>query len=89
MVIDDEIELASLSKEFLRKRGYNVVSFTDPVLAFEYFREIWDRHSLIITDLRMPDICGIDLAKNIREINSKVQSNNFFDDGSWYRGFAR
>jgi DNA-binding response OmpR family regulator len=39
MVIDDEIELASLSKEFLRKRGYNVVSFTDPVLAFEYFRE--------------------------------------------------
>jgi DNA-binding response OmpR family regulator len=39
MVIDDEIELASLFKEFLRKRCYNVVSFTDPILAFEYFRE--------------------------------------------------
>ncbi|CAN5646584.1 hypothetical protein BH23THE1_BH23THE1_25940 [soil metagenome] len=43
MVIDDEIELASLFKEFLRKEGYNVVSFTDPILAFEYFRETWDK----------------------------------------------
>jgi DNA-binding response OmpR family regulator len=38
-VIDDEIELASLFKEFLRKEGYNVVSFTDSVSAFEYYRE--------------------------------------------------
>jgi DNA-binding NtrC family response regulator len=72
-VIDDEIELASLFKEFLRKEGYDVVSFTDPVLAFEYYRETADKHSLIITDLRMPGICGIDLAKNVREISSKVK----------------
>ena len=73
IVIDDEIELASLFKEFLRKEGYTIVSFTDPVLAFEYYRETADKHSLIITDLRMPGICGIDLAKNVREINSKVK----------------
>ena len=73
IVIDDEIELASLFKEFLRKEGYNVVSFTDPALAFEYYSETADRHSLIITDLRMPGMCGIDLAKNVREINSKVK----------------
>jgi CheY-like chemotaxis protein len=72
-VIDDEIELASLFKEFLRKEGYDVVSFTDPVLAFEYYRETSDKHSMIITDLRMPGICGIDLAKNVREINRKVK----------------
>jgi DNA-binding response OmpR family regulator len=72
-VIDDEIELAFLFKEFLIKEGYNVVSFTDPELAFEYFKKTANRHSLIITDLRMPGICGIDLAKNIRDINSKVK----------------
>jgi CheY-like chemotaxis protein len=72
-VIDDEIELASLFKEFLGKEGYTVVSFTDPVLAFEYYRETSDKHSMIITDLRMPGICGIDLAKNVREINRKVK----------------
>jgi DNA-binding response OmpR family regulator len=70
IVIDDEIELASLFKTFLENEGYDVVSFTDPTLALEYFKETSDKHSLIITDLRMPGMCGIDLAKNIRKINN-------------------
>ena len=56
IVIDDEIELASLFKEFLTKGGYDVVSFTEPVLAFKYYKETVGKHSLIITDLRMRDM---------------------------------
>jgi CheY-like chemotaxis protein len=73
LVVDDEPELASLFRAFLTKEGYDVVSFTDPVLALEYFKETANKHSLIITDLRMPGICGIDLAKNIRQINNRVK----------------
>jgi CheY-like chemotaxis protein len=73
VVVDDEVELATLFKTFLENQGYDVVSFTDPVLALEYFKATEDKHSLIITDLRMPSICGIDLAKEIRQINSKVK----------------
>ena len=73
IVVDDEPELASLFKAFLKNEGCNVVSFTDPVLALEYYKETENKHSLIITDLRMPDICGIDLAKSIREFNSKIK----------------
>jgi CheY-like chemotaxis protein len=73
IVVDDELELACLFKEFLNNEGYNVVSFTDPVLALEYYKETVDRHSLIITDLRMPGICGIDLAKSIREFDNKIK----------------
>ena len=73
IVVDDEIELATLFREFLKKQGYDVVSFTDSVLAFEYFKESADIHSLIITDLRIPGICGVDLARSIREINSKIK----------------
>jgi CheY-like chemotaxis protein len=65
IVVDDEPELASLFKAFLKKEGYDVVSFTDPILALEYYKETADKHSLIITDLRMPGICGIDFAKNM------------------------
>lgn len=73
IVIDDEIDLASLFKEFLKKQGYDVVSFTDPELAFEYYAETANKFSLVITDLRMPGMSGLQLAKNIREINSKVK----------------
>jgi DNA-binding NtrC family response regulator len=73
IVVDDELELASLFKAFLKNKGYDVVSFNDPVLALEYYKETADKHSLIITDLRMPGICGIDLAKSIREFDIKVK----------------
>jgi CheY-like chemotaxis protein len=73
IVVDDELELASLFKAFLKNEGYDVVSFTDPVLALEYYKETAANHSMIITDLRMPGICGIDLAKSIREIDSKIK----------------
>jgi DNA-binding NtrC family response regulator len=57
----------------LRKEGYDVVSFTDPELALEYYKETPAKFSLIITDMRMPGICGIDLAKSIRVIDSKIK----------------
>ena len=60
IIVDDEPELASLFREFLREEGHDVVSFTDPLLTLEFFKETADKHSLIITDLRMPGICGID-----------------------------
>jgi CheY-like chemotaxis protein len=73
IVVDDEPELATLFKAFLKNEGYEAVSFTDPVLALEYFKETAEKHSLIITDLRMPGICGIELAKSIREMNIKIR----------------
>jgi two-component SAPR family response regulator len=73
IVVDDEMELANLFKTFLEHQGYNAISYVDPVLALDYFKQTSDSHSLILTDLRMPGICGIDLAKKIRAINSKIK----------------
>ena len=73
IIVDDEIEHADLFKEFLKKEGFNAISFTDPIMALEYFKETSSKHSLMITDMRMPDINGIDLAKNIREINNEIK----------------
>lgn len=73
IVVDDEIELATLFKTFLNQQGYNTISFVDPVLALEYFKETSNKHSLIITDLRMPALNGIELAKKVRELNTNIK----------------
>jgi len=73
MVVDDESELATLFKTFLDKEGHNVHSFTDPTIALEYFKQSPDKHSLIITDLRMPSLSGLQLARRIRELNTSVK----------------
>ena len=73
IVVDDEMELATLFKTFLNQQGYNTMSFVDPVLALEYFKETSDKHSLIITDLRMPSLNGLELAKKVRELNTNIK----------------
>jgi len=73
MVVDDEAQLASLFREFLTKSGFNAVSFTDPLLAIEHYKHNHARYSIIITDMRMPTMSGIEMACNIREIDPAVR----------------
>ena len=42
IVIDDEMELAALFKTFLSKEGFDAISFTDPLIALEYFKDTFD-----------------------------------------------
>ena len=72
MVVDDEEELANLYRIFLERSGFNSVSFTDPLSALEHYRQNYDKYSLVITDWKMPNLDGIQLAKKIREYNDTV-----------------
>lgn len=73
IVIDDEIEILTLFKNFLQNMGLKVTAFTDPLAALEYFNKNPDNYSMIITDLWMPSLCGIDLINCIRKTNTKIK----------------
>ena len=73
MVVEDEKELASLFKTFLERMGYDPFTFTDPIMALEFFKQGTKEFSLILTDLRMPEMSGLDLATEIRKINEKIK----------------
>lgn len=83
MVVDDDEDLARLFKRLLEGSGYNSVSFTEPLLALKHFKDDPHKYWLVIADLRMPNLNGIDLAKSIRNISSSVKIlliTGFFDD---------
>ncbi len=83
MVVDDDEELARLFRRLLEETGFNSVSFTDPLLAFKHFQDDPQRYWLVIADLKMPNLNGIDLAKRIRNNSSSVKIlliTGFFDD---------
>ena len=73
MVVDDEEKLACLFMELLKGSGFDTVSFTDPLLALNHFRSNPKQYAVILSDLRMPGINGIEFAKRIRELNPKVK----------------
>ena len=73
MIVEDEKELASLFKASLERMGYDTVTFTDPIMALEFFKQGSKKFSLILTDLRMPEMSGIELAAEIRKFNDKIK----------------
>lgn len=73
LVVDDEEDIASLLRDYITKIGISVESFTDPVSAYNSFRENPYSFHLVLTDFRMPRLNGIDLANKIREINTTTK----------------
>ena len=83
MVVDDDEELARLFRRLLEWSGFDSVHFTDPRLALKHFESDPQRYWLVITDLKMPILNGIDLAKRIRNNSSSAKIlliTGFFDD---------
>jgi two-component system phosphoglycerate transport system response regulator PgtA len=73
MIVDDEVDICNLFRDALQVAGYNVRAFTDPTEAFEDFRLHNEEYGVIITDIRMPKISGIELIKRVNQINKNVK----------------
>jgi DNA-binding NtrC family response regulator len=73
MIVDDEVDICNLFRDALQVAGYNVRAFTDPTEAFEDFRLHNEEYGVIITDIRMPEMSGIELIKRVNQINKNVK----------------
>jgi DNA-binding NtrC family response regulator len=75
-VVDDDIYITKLFHEALRENidGISVFSFIDPVIAFEHFTENNANYALVISDLRMPNLNGLELLKKVKTSNPKVRT---------------
>jgi DNA-binding NtrC family response regulator len=75
-VVDDDVGTAIFFHEALRQNieGISVFSFTDPVEAFEHFIENKENYVLVISDLRMPGLNGLELLKKVKTSNPKVRT---------------
>ncbi|WP_321492237.1 cache domain-containing protein [uncultured Desulfobacter sp.] len=70
MVVDDEEAIRSLLKILLEKYGYQVTLFQNGSDALEAFRLDPGRYDLIVTDMTMPKLSGIELSKAVLKIKS-------------------
>ncbi len=62
-IVDDEPDTVQLFKDILSTNGYNLVGFTNPLLALEHIQEYQEEYVLILSDYKMTPIDGCDLAK--------------------------
>jgi PAS domain S-box-containing protein len=72
LLVDDEDILVELNKQRLGRLGYDVVATTSSAEALDAFRREPDMFDLVITDLTMPGMTGIDLAADLLKIRPTV-----------------
>ncbi len=65
LMADDESNILNLSSEALKQLGYDVVTASNGIMAFE--KALAERPDLIILDRQMPGMSGIEVCKKIRE----------------------
>ena len=73
LLVDDEPDLNLTLKINLEANGFKVDSFTDPLSALENFKEEAGVYELLILDIKMPNMNGFELFRQIKKIDDKVK----------------
>jgi DNA-binding response OmpR family regulator len=73
LLVDDEPDLNLTIKMILEDNGFKVDSFTDPLSALENYKEEAGMYDLLILDMKMPQMNGFELYRQIKKIDDKVK----------------
>jgi CheY-like chemotaxis protein len=73
VVVDDDVDIVQVLKLGLLRNGFSVDAFTNPEEALQNFKSNADSYCLVLSDIRMPGLSGIQLTKRIKAINPNVK----------------
>jgi len=71
LLVDDEEDIRSVLSMALEDMGYEVLAAENGREGLRHFKE--SRPSIVITDIKMPDIDGVDLLKRIKGVDPDVE----------------
>jgi PAS domain S-box-containing protein len=72
LFLDDEEPLVAVAKRMLDRLGYRVAGFTRPSEAIGYFRQHAGEVDVVITDLNMPGISGLQAAAELSQVRPGI-----------------
>jgi PAS domain S-box-containing protein len=72
LYLDDEESLVILAKRMLERMGYRVTGFKDPAEALAAFAAAPQDFDLVLTDLSMPGMSGMDVSRQILRIRPEI-----------------
>jgi two-component system cell cycle sensor histidine kinase/response regulator CckA len=85
LLVEDEEALRAIGKEILEAYGYNVLLAGDGVAALELARDHTDPIRLLMTDILMPNMGGIELAERLSALHPELKilyTSGYNDSGS-------
>ena len=71
LLVDDELDIVYLVKVGLERKGFEVDSYIDPILALHNFKR--GTYQLLILDIKMPKMNGLDFLDKIKKEDDKIK----------------
>lgn len=72
LIVDDESAIVGLLNDILKAFGYTTIGIQDPLQALDLFRTEHASIDLVITDLTMPNLSGLKLARLLHETSKST-----------------
>jgi two-component system cell cycle sensor histidine kinase/response regulator CckA len=73
LVVDDEPNITDAARRALSKQGYEIIVAADGAEAMALFNKHREKIKLIVTDIMMPHMDGIEMIRQIRKIDPHVK----------------
>lgn len=70
LLVDDERNILNLARMYLVRDGFNIETSTDGLDALERIRK--DRPALVVLDLMLPGMNGLEICRTLRSENNQV-----------------
>jgi two-component system cell cycle sensor histidine kinase/response regulator CckA len=72
MLVDDEESVRHVGSSLLRIMGFTPAVFSRPSMALDAFLSNPKEYTAVISDLTMPEMSGLDLARKIRAVRPEI-----------------
>ncbi len=72
LLVDDEEQIVKMEKLMLERLGYEVMTLTSSSEALNLFRMKPEDFDLVITDMTMPGMTGVELSKELMSIRQDI-----------------
>jgi CheY-like chemotaxis protein len=73
LLIDDDADILTIFKHSLAQAGMHTYAFTNPALAVEHFRRNANSYDIVVTDIRMPQMSGFQVARAVKQIRPDIK----------------
>ena len=73
LLVDDELDIIKSVERWVEAAGFNVYGFVDPIQALKYFQNYSDHINLVLSDIRMQKMNGIEFVKKVKAIRPETK----------------
>jgi two-component system cell cycle sensor histidine kinase/response regulator CckA len=74
LVVDDEQAIRKLAKRILTVKGYDVTTCSNGAKAVDAYSRLYDQIDLVILDMIMPEMNGVETLRNLKQIDPTVRA---------------